>query len=204
MGVRNGEPCIDADEYMIEQANCCPPGTAPWDWRLLPETLIYPAYLAGVKESRFGGIHFFDNGDLFEEGILGAHVGIVRYGNTGNGRPEGWQWDAEGAATPRLNLDDQFDLQAVDFRIGTFLSYGEGRVQYKFGYYHLSSHVGDEFLIKHPSFYRINSAAKCWWRASGTTCGTTCGCMPRRASRRAPTAAASRGSFSSASITART
>ena len=61
-----------------------------------------------------------------------------------------------GPRVQQFKPGDEVYARPDDFRIGTFLSYGEGRVQYKFGYYHLSSHVGDEYLIKHPTFQRIN------------------------------------------------
>jgi len=40
---------------------------------------------------------------------------------------------------------------ATDFRFGVPLTYGEGPWRTKFGFYHLSSHVGDEYLLKNPT-----------------------------------------------------
>ncbi|HZZ72923.1 MAG TPA: DUF1207 domain-containing protein [Pirellulales bacterium] len=128
-----------------------------WDWRLLPRNLVYQSYWAAPKEPRFGGVHYFNQQDqLIEEGELGARFGLLRYGTGKDAIPAGWQWDVEGAAFPRLTPYDEFDLRAVDFRIGTDVSYGIGRWRFRFGYYHLSSHVGDEYLLKNPSFDRIN------------------------------------------------
>ncbi len=128
-----------------------------WDWRLLPTSLVYPSYWAAPKEPRFGGTHFFNgNGQLIEEGVLGARFGLLRYGTANDVVPQGWQWDVEGASFPRLTPYDSFDLRAVDFRIGTDCSYGIGPWRFRFGYYHLSSHVGDEYLLQNPSFNRIN------------------------------------------------
>jgi hypothetical protein len=63
-------------------------------------------------------------------------------------RPQGWQLDFEGAALPRLTLDEVRDLESVDFRAGVPLTYGVGDWQFKLAYYHLSSHMGDEFALR--------------------------------------------------------
>ncbi len=133
---------------------CCP---EPWHLQVLPDGLIYRSYLAGVKESRFQSIWFHDKdqGWLWDA-TLGGRVGILRYGNSDSNWPEGWQLDIEGAAFPRLDPEEEYDVVSADFRFGIPLTYGEGPYQTKFAYYHLSSHLGDEFLIKNPLFPRIN------------------------------------------------
>ena len=45
---------------------------------------------------------------------------------------------------------------AVDFRMGVPLTYGWGAHQAKLGYYHLSSHLGDELMLDKPFVPRIN------------------------------------------------
>jgi outer membrane protein assembly factor BamB len=42
------------------------------------------------------------------------------------------------------------DLDSVDFRGDGPLTYGIGDWQFKLGYYHLSSHLGDEYAINNP------------------------------------------------------
>ena len=132
------------------------PAEDDWDWRLLPTSVIYPSYWAAPKEPRFGGTHFFNGkGELIEEGVLGARFGLLRYGTPSDTVPQGWEWDVEGAAFPRLLPYDEFSMQACDYRIGTDFSYGVGPWRFRFGYYHLSSHVGDEYMIAHPEFVRV-------------------------------------------------
>ena len=70
----------------------------------------------------------------------------------------GWEIDAEGAAQVRLDLPNDVDVVGVDFRAGLPLTLGIGPHRTKFGYYHLSSHTGDEFLLKNPDFERLNYA----------------------------------------------
>ena len=48
------------------------------------------------------------------------------------------------------------EIVATDFRIGVPLTYGVGRYQTKLAYYHLSSHLGDEFMLRNPGTPRIN------------------------------------------------
>jgi hypothetical protein len=128
-----------------------------WSWQVLPNGLIYRSYLAGVREPRFAGVWNYER-DLgwVMDIALGGRAGIIRYGTTNDFQPEGWQLDIEGAAFPRLDLEDENDMVATDFRFGVPLTYGVGRFQTKFGFYHLSSHLGDEFLESHPSATRIN------------------------------------------------
>ncbi len=90
-----------------------------WTWQLLPDGLLYKSYLAGGREPRFASqwINEKNTGWLWDV-TLGGRVGILRYGTTNSPWPEGWQLDIEGAAFPRLNLDQARDLDAVDFRFG--------------------------------------------------------------------------------------
>ena len=47
-------------------------------------------------------------------------------------------------------------LIAVDFRIGLLSTWRFGSNAFKAGYSHLSSHLGDEFLLSNPGFVRLN------------------------------------------------
>jgi hypothetical protein len=124
----------------------------PWTWQPLPLGIIYRSYWAGVHEPRMGIqlIRMTNTGESFWDPTVGARVGLLRYGNTDALHPQGWQLDVEGAALPRLTLDNVRDLEAVDFRGGVPLTYGVDNWQFKLAYYHLSSHLGDEYAINHP------------------------------------------------------
>ncbi|HEX5102664.1 MAG TPA: DUF1207 domain-containing protein, partial [Pirellulaceae bacterium] len=132
--------------------------TGDWEWQILPEGIIYQAYLANPKESRLGTQVFEQTGDgqFLWDSTLGGHVGLLRYGTCDGIWPQGWQFDVEGNTNVRLNPDNERDLDAADFRIGAPITYGYARHRLKFGYYHLSSHIGDEFLIRNPGFTRLN------------------------------------------------
>jgi hypothetical protein len=132
-------------------------GLKDWKVHWLPDGLIYRSYLAGAKESRMSSVLAFndDLGPLWDL-TLGGRVGIFRFGTDDAVRPEGFQFDIEGAGMPQLRLDNDRDLEAVDFRGGFPLTYGIGPWATKVAYYHLSSHAGDEFLAKNPAFQRVN------------------------------------------------
>ncbi|MFO0901184.1 MAG: DUF1207 domain-containing protein [Pirellulales bacterium] len=133
-----------------------------WGWEILPSELIYKSYLAGVKEPRIGSVWFHDKGEgWLWDSTLGGRVGLIRYGTLGDERPEGWQLDLEGAAFVRLDPIEDRDLQSADFRFGFPLTWGKGNWQAKFGYYHLSSHLGDEFSLKNPTYMRNNYSRDC-------------------------------------------
>lgn len=124
-----------------------------WQWRVLPDDVIYHSYWAGAHEPRISGVLYNETqeGTAVLDVSLGGRVGLLRYGTAdkpSTGRPQGWQLDMEGAAFPRLNLDASWDVDAVDFRFGLPLTYGRDNWQLKFSYYHLSSHMGDEFAIR--------------------------------------------------------
>ena len=129
----------------------------PWRWQILPSGLIYRSYLAGAKEPRIGSAWTYERelGWIWDI-ALGGRVGIIRCGTEDSRRPEGWQVDIEGAGLPRLIQDRDWILMATDFRFGIPVTYGRGRYQTKMGYYHLSSHLGDEFMLIHPEAPRIN------------------------------------------------
>lgn len=153
------DPHFSLSEYFGEPCYQGAPGyCGPWVPQLMPDGLIYRSYMAGPRESKFqlNWMHESGQDETYWDVILGGRRGIWRYGTTNDLRPEGWQLDIEGAAQVRLNLDNERDVDASDFRFGVPLTYGVGQWQYKFGYYHLSSHLGDEYIVRTPGATRIN------------------------------------------------
>lgn len=167
-----GEVIVDGEarqvQYQQAMSGCdfrsdgCSCGACDYQWRLLPQGVIYRTYLAGVKESRFRSVwndqdRDGDNWDI----SLGGRATILRYGTGGNVRPEGFEVGIEGAGLTRLDPDEEHDVAATDYRFGIPVTWGDARRQFKVAYYHLSSHVGDEFLIKNPGFTRLNYSRDC-------------------------------------------
>lgn len=147
---------VDAEVYCEgdpwpQQTLIAPPDCGPWYWQVLPDGLIYRSYWAGPREPRLGVTMFRNQvDDSFWDATVGARVALLRFGDADPIHPHGWEWNVEGAALPRLTLDDVRDLVSTDFRGGTYLSYGVSNWQFKFGYYHISSHLGDEFAAANP------------------------------------------------------
>jgi len=148
MGFSTASPAVVFHEPAVDE---------PWRWQLLPDGLLYKSYAAGEREPRLSTAFLQESGgDILWDSALGGRMGIVRYGTDRTIQPEGWQLDVEGAAFVRLLPQDERDVNAVDFRAGVPLTYRAGPWQYKFAYYHISSHLGDEFLLKNPDFVRLN------------------------------------------------
>lgn len=122
-----------------------------WFVQVLPRGIIYRSYWAGLREPRLGVQLMSERGGgSFWDPTMGARVGIFRYGNDDVLHPQGWQLDVEAAAMARLTLDYWRDLESVDFRGGVPLTYGSNNWQFKVAFYHLSSHLGDEYALNHP------------------------------------------------------
>lgn len=129
--------------------------TAPWTWQVLPDGLMFKNYLAGNEEGRLGSQLYYDRKIGWTwDASLGAHVGIIRCGTQDPAWPEGWQLDVDGVALPRL--DSSRSMVSTDFRIGFPITYREGPWEFKFGYYHLSSHLGDMYIETHPGAMRLD------------------------------------------------
>jgi hypothetical protein len=157
------QPMFAAPPYalpMYFDASGAPPKSPQfWQWRVLPDNVIWQSYWAGLHEPRISGVAFHNspNNTNYIDVTLGGRASILRYGSDGGDRPEGAELQIEGAAFPRLNLDANWDMDAADFRFGVPLIYGREKWQAKFSYYHLSSHMGDEYAIRENALAeRIN------------------------------------------------
>ncbi len=135
-----------------------------YQWQFLPDGLMYKSYLAGGREPRFATqwVRMRDYGWIWDV-ALGGRVGLLRYGTAYDPYPEGFQLDLEAGVFPRMDLGDNYDrdLVSVDFRVGVPWTVRLGIWEGKFAYYHLSSHLGDEFMTMHPMATRINYVRDC-------------------------------------------
>lgn len=126
-------------------------------WHVLPLGVLYDSYLAGEKEPRssWSVLEEGPRGRIWETAV-GLRVGLLRRGTSALVGAEGWQLDLEGAAQLRLTPEDGNALESVDYRGGLWLTRRRGPLGVKAGYYHLSAHLGDEFLLKYPEVVRID------------------------------------------------
>jgi Protein of unknown function (DUF1207) len=153
------EPIIGGGEsWSGEEFANHPSAGLPWCWQWLPEGLVWRSYLAGVKEPRFAWV--MSDSSRFNtiwDATLGGRVSLLRYGTPNAYRPNGWELQFEGAALARiLPTEPSWPLVSTDYRVGVPIVYAYGPWQYKLGYTHVSSHLGDEFMLLHPTWPRIN------------------------------------------------
>ncbi|MEX0611083.1 MAG: DUF1207 domain-containing protein [Pirellulales bacterium] len=126
--------------------------TDEWCLYWLPSGLIYHSYMAGVHEPHLALVTFHEGeGRTLWDATLGGRVGLLQYGNGDPARPAGYQLDFYGAAIARLDIENQQDLEATDYVFGFPLTWGDERLQFKLGYAHLSSHLGDELAVRVPA-----------------------------------------------------
>jgi hypothetical protein len=129
------------------------PGVADGDigWQVAPAGLMYRSYLAGEREPRLATqwVHERRLGWLWCP-VAGGRAGLLRYGTYDDLYPQGWQLDIEGGAFPRINQDEAGDVVTCDFRCGLVSTARQGPWETKFGYYHVSSHLCDEYIMRHP------------------------------------------------------
>ncbi|MGH8530299.1 MAG: DUF1207 domain-containing protein [Nevskiales bacterium] len=123
----------------------------------LPPGPLFKPLLADPREPRFS-VNYqhhrtdalnFDAADV----SLGEYVGFVE-GDRGNSR---YQIGLQGAVFALFNLDsDSFDLINADYLIGFPLTWRRHEWSARTRLYHISSHLGDEFLLGNPGIDRIN------------------------------------------------
>lgn len=119
-------------------------------WQVGPSGLIYRSYLAGPHEPRISIAPFFESSRSLWDATVGGRGGVLRYGDCDPLHPQGWQLDVYGAAIVRMDAEHRQDLNSADYVFGFPITRGVDNWQFKFGYAHLSSHLGDEFAIRNP------------------------------------------------------
>lgn len=156
-GILVDEYPVGSEEAWLSEAMPADlPPSANWRWRVLPAGLIYRSYMAGVHEPRISLVAFREMraGQTLWDATLGGRGGVLRFGDSDAFRPQGWQLDVEGAVMVRLDVENRQDLESSDYRFGFPFTYGIDNWQFKFGYYHISSHLGDERMLREPGLDR--------------------------------------------------
>ena len=128
-------------------------------WQLLPNGLLYKTYLAGEKEPRMQLVPYYDTKGKRKiwEAVLGGRAGLIRLSDPSISNSDAFQLDLEGAVFARVLPDEPSAmLEGSDYRVGLYGTWEFDRLSYRAGYYHISAHVGDEYLIANPLFNRIN------------------------------------------------
>jgi hypothetical protein len=126
-------------------------------FQLLPRVELFDPLIADPRQPHFSASYnwYLDDPDL-------GHVGSATFGETfallggavGGGR---WELGFLGGVFSIFDLDaPSYDLLNTDFWAGPTLSLRKNRLSGTLRLYHQSSHLGDEFLLRHPGIHREN------------------------------------------------
>lgn len=131
-----------------------------WHGIWLPQsTTLFPTEIANPRQPCFScGCRFHDKvgGSFASAIVIGAQFPMYRWSNVKGGD---LQLELEGAAFAVFNLRKQsFPMINADYYAGIPLSYAKGPMAYRLRLYHVSSHVGDEYLCEHKHFHRKNKS----------------------------------------------
>lgn len=101
----------------------------------------------------------------FNDDVIGKHVGAVSFGNDFIflRLKDVLRWHGDMDIGIQAGIFAVFDLDHpeaclvnTDFFVAGLLTYAYDRWSYRFRFWHLSSHLGDEFLLSNPNFDRRN------------------------------------------------
>lgn len=131
-----------------------------WHGVWLPQsTVLFPTEIANPRQPCFscgGRFHDKVGGPFASAIIIGGQFPIYRWSNVRGGE---LQLELEGATFAVFNLRKQtFPLINADYYVGIPLTYAKGPMAYRLRIYHVSSHVGDEYLREHHHFHRKNKS----------------------------------------------
>lgn len=124
----------------------------------LPVKDLFRPLLADPKEPRFQASLQWLTSDLYDTRVgavgFGENFGIARW--SGRRANEAWQLNLAAAVFAQFDLDaPSSDLVNADYIVGFPVSYRNDRWSVRVRFYHQSSHLGDEFLLRvHPD--RVN------------------------------------------------
>ncbi|MDZ7830833.1 MAG: DUF1207 domain-containing protein [Desulfobacterales bacterium] len=122
-------------------------------WEIFPSGDVFSPLVADPKEPRFFlSINNYDN--EFRSDFTGASVGFgENFGLIRKhlGDQHAWQLSLKGGLFSQFDLNsDSDDLLNSDYNIGVTWNYRIDALSTRLRVYHQSSHLGDEYLLKHP------------------------------------------------------
>jgi hypothetical protein len=128
----------------------------------LPEDpVLFRPFIADPRQITYSvGWRFYDQ--VFTSNVIdvsfGDSIPIYRWCNVWGGQ---LQIELEGAVWAIFDpLHDSSPLINADYYVGFPLTYARDRWSFRLRGYHVSSHIGDEFLLNHPDFDRRNASAE--------------------------------------------
>jgi hypothetical protein len=133
-----------------------------WEW--MPELpILMRPFIADPRQITFSAGWRFDDQALVKNVIpvsFADSFPIIRWHNV-------WPWcgcleiDLDGAVWAVFDpLHDSSPLMNADYYGGLSITYAIENWQFRLRGFHISSHIGDEFLLNHPHFRRLNPSAE--------------------------------------------
>ncbi|CDZ80281.1 hypothetical protein BN1013_00789 [Candidatus Rubidus massiliensis] len=150
-------PLYEADECDIARSYGLP---GVW---LPEEPVLFRPFIADPRQVTYSV------GWRFNDRALAKNVIDVSFGDTMavyrfcNVWPYGGdlQFEIEGGLWAVFDpLHDESPLINADYYVGFPITYAFDRWSFRLRGYHISAHVGDEYLIEHPHFHRKNPSAE--------------------------------------------
>jgi hypothetical protein len=131
------------------------------DWDPFPDDDVFRPLLADPKQPqlyfRYQYVRLRDVGENLNtvSVAVGEYFGLI--GRRQEKDCDGGQLGITGGVFAQFDMGgDSYDLINADYNIGLPFSYRRGPLSMRFRLYHESSHIGDEFLLNHPKFNRLN------------------------------------------------
>src|SRR6185503_12942805 len=124
-----------------------------------PENDLFRPLMADPKQPQFfasyQNVRVRDTNQSISAAFFGVgeSFGLVGKRNGCNG----WQVGILGGVFAQFNLDSaSFNLINADYIIGFPVAWRRGLLSTRVQLFHQSTHLGDEFLLGHPGFNRVN------------------------------------------------
>lgn len=163
---RNWEPLLEDPRPWFDtrctlfvsemEEECCYNGV----W--LPEDpVLFRQFIADPRQITYSVGWRFNDQVLTKNVVdvsFGDYLPIYRWFDIFGGQ---MQIDIEGALWAVFNpCADSAPLLNADYYVGVPISWARDRLSFRLRFFHISSHLGDEFLLLHPGFDRRNPSAE--------------------------------------------
>lgn len=134
--------------------------------QFLPKDHLFaPILLDPLQAQTYGSVLpvFVSNGDAYKGSIVPFAFGLQKpffRRQTGTNRASEWALDLASFTQFEVYQDEKLDKQRrqlinTDYRVGISYHLRRGPATWRFRAYHLSSHLGDDYIIRNQLTYRL-------------------------------------------------
>lgn len=158
----HGETLLDCD-YWKKPIWCVEDCGCVWGEWLPEDPVLFRQFMASPRQITYSAGWRFNDQVLVKNVIpvsFGDSIAFYRWHNV-------WPWcgelqiELEGAVWACFDpLHDSSPLMNADYYGGVPITYSIDNWQFRLRGYHISCHIGDEFLLNHPHFVRKNPSAE--------------------------------------------